>query len=126
MYDRVLNVRNQEDFNEVLSRLERVGKVISTNPTVVVIDGENVILQIKDEIDVVGIGSVVNHFKEKKYLIYDRVVNSEDGETMFVYQALYPPFTKYVRYEREFNEIVDFEKYPNARQCYRFVPISFD
>lgn len=60
------------------------------------------------------------HFKGNIYQIRCLAKHSETGEMMVVYQAMYDTFQIYVRTLAMFMEEVDFEKYPDARQQYRF------
>ena len=82
-------------------------------------------------------GDIVRHFKyetlseeerlESKYLykIIGFAEDAETGESVVVYQALYPEgksliYKLYVRPYKDFISEVDHEKYPNIRQKYRF------
>lgn len=68
-------------------------------------------------------GSFYRHFKGNIYQIRDIATHAETGEKMVVYQAMYPPFGTWVRPLSLFLEKVDQEKYPNAKQGYRFEQI---
>ena len=60
------------------------------------------------------------HFKGNIYQIRCLAKHSETGEMMVVYQAMYDTFQIYVRPLAMFMEEGDVEKYPDARQQYRF------
>lgn len=82
-------------------------------------------------------GEVVKHFKyddlttkekkENKYLykIIGTCIHSETKEKLMIYQALYYPYETYVRPYNMFMEEVDKEKYPNAKQRYRFELLEY-
>ena len=63
---------------------------------------------------------IYRHFKGNIYQIVTLARHSEDGTQMVVYQQLYAPYEVYVRPLEMFMSRVDTNKYPNARQVYRF------
>ena len=73
-------------------------------------------------------GEIWEHFKStekepKKYAIIAVAVNASNGSNekkVVVYHALYGKMLVYCRDLTEFMSEVDHEKYPNARQKYRF------
>lgn len=63
---------------------------------------------------------VYRHFKGNLYQILCLAKDSETGEMMVVYQAMYGDFQIYVRPLSSFMEEIDRQKYPNADGYYRF------
>ena len=63
---------------------------------------------------------VYKHFKGNLYRILTLALDSETGEEMVVYKALYGEGTVYVRSLSMFMSKVDKDKYPDATQELRF------
>ena len=72
------------------------------------------------------VGRVYRHFKGNLYLIEGIATNSETGEKMVIYRALYDDFSLYVRPYEMFIERTDKEKYPLVNQEYRFELIDIE
>lgn len=68
----------------------------------------------------IKLGRIYRHFKGNCYLVEATALNSETNEEMVIYRKLYGDGALWVRPLKMFLEEVDREKYPDAKQKYRF------
>lgn len=71
-------------------------------------------------------GEFYRHFKGNIYQIKMLAKDSESAKEKVVYQAMYAPFTCWVRDLEEFLSQVDREKYPDEVQKYRFEKVVLE
>lgn len=67
---------------------------------------------------------IYRHFKGNLYQIIALAEEESTGNTLVVYQGLYAPFKIYARPLSAFFERLDFMKYPDAMQTYRFERVT--
>lgn len=80
-----------------------------------------IIMDMKREIK---LKQVYKHFKGKLYLVEDVAYDSETEEKMVVYRALYGDFRLWVRPLDMFLSEVDYKKYPDVKQKWRFEEVE--
>ncbi len=69
-------------------------------------------------------GEIWRHFKNKLYKIVAIAQHTESDEKLVVYQAMYGSEGIYARLLNMFMSEVDWEKYPDVEQEYRFERIE--
>lgn len=68
----------------------------------------------------IKIKGIYKHFKGNYYIVEDIGTYSETEEPLVIYRALYGNTNLWIRPLKSFLSEVDKEKYPNAKQKYRF------
>ncbi len=67
---------------------------------------------------------IYRHFKGNQYEIVTLAKDADTEEDVVVYRALYEPYLTYVRGLEAFLSETDLEKYPDAKQKYRFEKVT--
>ena len=66
------------------------------------------------------INGIYKHFKGDYYLVEEIARDSETQEEMVIYRKLYEDCSLWIRPKKMFLSEVDYNKYPNVKQKYRF------
>ena len=74
----------------------------------------------------INAGEIYRHFRGNLYQIVTVGKHADSLEEYVVYQALYGKFEVYIRSMQDFFQILDKDKYPDARQKVRFEKVEKD
>ena len=128
MKDRIITVKSRSDLLKVKEYFDKKKSYelgdFTNEQAVFSSSKETVTIKVSSDFGKIEVGDIVNHFKNNKYKILSKCKDHETAADCFIYQALYPPYDLWVRPISMFNDIVDFSKYPNSNQAYRFIKVT--
>lgn len=121
-------------FKKVVFAIKQDHNSVSVNnKTLVEVFSEVFVSETVKDVRKLRVGDVVRHFKRETaaasstdylYKILAFAEHTETGESLVIYQSLYPPFNIWARPYDMFMSEVDKEKYPEIKQKYRFEALS--
>lgn len=121
-------------FKKVVFAIKQDHNSVSVNnKTLVEVFSEVFGAEADKDVRKLRVGDVVRHFKRETsaasstdylYKILAFAEHTETGESLVIYQSLYPPFNVWARPYDMFMSEVDKEKYPEIKQKYRFEALS--
>lgn len=121
-------------FKKVVFAIKQDHNSVSVNnKTLVEVFSEVFGSEAAQDVRKLHVGDVVRHFKRETeatsstdylYKIVAFAEHTETGESLVIYQSLYPPFNIWARPYDMFMSEVDKEKYPEIKQKYRFEALS--
>lgn len=121
-------------FKKVVFAIKQDHNSVSvSNKTLVEVFSEVFGAEADKDVRKLRVGDVVRHFKRETeaasstdylYKILAFAEHTETGESLVIYQSLYPPFNIWARPYDMFMSEVDKEKYPEIKQKYRFEALS--
>lgn len=112
-------LHNQGPLSEVITKLaayENTG--LSPNEIACVVTA-----QAKIRASQVTPGSIFRHFKGREYVVLYIAMHTETEEPLVIYRPLYDESKVYARPLPNFIEPLDLDKYPEATQQFRFIPV---